>query len=266
MRLFCKTWSNDYSWLKLAMKSVARFSKEPVEWTVIGDRGSLPHLKAIGWQAMQECCIAFKFDPHEVQEFWPECDQITNGYYSQQWIKMNAFRVMGDDYFLNWDSDVIAVRPFDYNTFLGKSGRPIFWISQFNHLIQHGDVNVHNARRDVMREICSIPEVPFEYMRCMPVPMNGNILRCASTRDEWSKSFNAIKNSRQGFSEFNIIGLFSHLYFPDAYEWRNAETQGPAWAGGWDQNGNCFQAHAYVSQGYSWNGVPKHLEDFVNKL
>lgn len=265
MKLFCKTWRNDYPWLKLAMKSVAKFSKEPVYWTVVGDQGSKDDLKKVSMQAMQESGIHFRFDLYEIQEHWPEVNGV-NGYYAQQWIKMNAHLVMGDAIFFNWDSDVIAVKPFSQSDFFGKSGRPIFWISQFNHLIQHGNQEVHRIRRNVMSQICSISEVAFEYMRCMPIPMNGSILRSASSRQEWSKSLNAIKNTHAGFSEFNVIGLFSHLYFPDAYEWRNADTQGPAFAGGWDEGGQCFQSHALVSQRYSWAGVEKHIENWVNSL
>ena len=265
MKLFTKSWKNDYPWLKLALKSASKLCRDPIHWTIVVDQGEKTGVQKVISQAMQEAKTSFDYVVYELQEFWPEVNGI-NGYYAQQWIKMNAHMVMGDGIFFNWDSDVIAVRPFSEKDFYGKSERPIFWISQFNHLLQHGNHEVHRARINVMREVCSVPEVGFEYMRCMPIPMNGAILRSASSRQEWSKSLNAIKNTRGGFSEFNIIGLFSHLYFPDAYEWRNADTQGPAWAGGWDQNGNCFQEHALISQRYSWGGMEKHIEDFVNAL
>lgn len=265
MRLLTKTWLNDYPWLKLAVKSVLKLCQEPIDWTIVCDNGQKSQIGTVMAQAMQETGMPCSFKVYEVGEYWAEVNGVS-GYYAQQWVKMNAHMVMGDDYFFNWDSDVIAVKKFDSNTFNGKSGRPIFWLSQFNHLIQHGDENVHRARMAVIREMIGVPEVSFEYMRCMPVPMNGSILRCGSTRQEWKKSLELIRNSRGGFSEFNIIGMFSHLYFPDCYEWRNAENQGPTYSGGWDQNGNCFQEHAFVSQGYSWGGVQGYLENFVNAL
>jgi len=266
LRLFTKTWVNDYPWLKLAIKSVLKLCDEPIEWTIIVDNGQKDHVKVVIGQAMQETNIV----PHLVKiyesgEYWPEVNGI-NGYYAQQWIKMNAHLVMGDGYFLNWDSDVIAVKKFNSETFKGKSGRPIFWLSQFNHLIQHGNGDIHRERMTVMKEIIGIHEVSFEYMRCMPIPMNGSILQCGSTRAEWSRAFEAIKSNRSGFSEFNIIGMFSHLYFPDCYEWRNCDSDGPTWAGGWDENGKCFQDHAFVSQRYSWGGMERHIEDWVNRL
>lgn len=265
LRLFSKTWRNDYPWLKLAIKSVLKLCEEPIDWTIVGDPGCQHEIGVVVSQACQETGLNATFQVVSMEPYWPEVNGV-NGYYAQQWIKMNAHLIMGDDYFLNWDSDVIAVKKFNSDTFKGKSGRPIFWLSQFNHLIQHSDGNVHRERMSVMRDIIGVPEIAFEYMRCMPIPMNGAILRSGSSRLEWKKAFEAIKNSRGGFSEFNIIGMFSHLYFPDAYEWKNSDTQGPTWAGGWDQNGQCFQEHAFVSQRYSWGGMEKHIEDWVNAL
>lgn len=247
------------------MKSVAKLCRDTFHWTIVVDPGEKQEVLKVIAQTMQECKSSFQFDVYECQNFWPEVTGV-NGYYAQQWIKMNAHMVMGDGVFFNWDSDVIAVKPFTEKDFYGKSGRPIFWISQFNHLLQTSDQGVHRARIDVMKDVMKIDQVSFEYMRCMPIPMNGQILRCGSQRQEWSNALNSIKNTRGGFSEFNIIGMFSHIYFPDAYEWRNADTQGPAWACGWDQNGNCFQEHGLVSQRYSWGGIEKHIEDWVNKL
>lgn len=264
MRLFCKTWKNDYGWLKYAIKSVLSLSyKSRVNWTIVGDTGSRDDLRKITEQAMQETNIDGTFRIFEAQEHWPEVNGV-NGYYAQQWIKMTAHRVMGNDYFINWDSDVIATRAISEDTFRGRSGRPIYWFSQFNCLIQGGDVNVHNERRNVMKEIIGIPEVNFEYMRCMPMPMNADILRAGEGRQEWSKSLNAIKSGRGGFSEFNIIGLFSHLHFPDCYEWRNAEQQGPTWSGSWEDA--MVKDHVKVTQSWSWGGMQKKIEEFVNAL
>lgn len=263
-----KTWKNDYGWLKYAIRSVLSLNKEGFYWVIVCDNGEKPNVQKVVDQARQEApcphaMLGFKI--YEVQEHWPECNQINNGYFSQQWIKMTANRVMGNEYFLNWDSDVIAVKPISFETFLGKSGRPIYWFSSFNHLIgSGGDRNVHIERMNVMKEVMAINEIPFEYMRCMPVIMNGEILRVGSERAEWSRAFNAIKNGRGGFSEFNIIGLFSHMFFPDSYEWRNAEQQGPTWAGGFADS--IMQSHAYVCQSWSWGGLTPDVEKFVNAL
>lgn len=266
MRYFSKTWLNDYAWLKLAMKSVLKLSTEAVDWTVVGDRGSRNDIEKIIGQAVQESKSVMRYKIVEVPELWPEAMSISNGYLQQQWIKMNAHMIMGDDLFWSWDSDVIAVRPFSSKNFIGPSGKPIHWFSQFNSLMSGGDRGAHENRIAMMKEVFRMDHISFEWMRCMPIPLFGQILRNGSSRPEWSKSFEMMRVGDHRFSEFNVIGQFSHLFFPDAYEWRNAEASGPTWAGGWDQNGNCFQAHAFVSQGFSWNGIPPHIQQFVDNL
>lgn len=267
MKLFTKTWVNDYAWLKLAIKSVLKLcTKEAVEWTIVGDQGSKQNIEIVVMGAVQECQGALKYKIYEVEEFWPECSYIQNKYLAQQWIKMNAHLVMGDDLFWNWDSDVIAVKPLSSKTFMGKSERPIYWFSQFNSLMTGADAATHQLRMGMMREIMGLPEISFEWMRGMPIAQYGQILRSGSSRIEWKRSFEMMKKGDNRFSEFNIIGQFSHLYFPDAFEWRNAETSGPTWSGGWIENGGGFQEHVSTSQAWSWGGIPPHIEAFVNAL
>lgn len=276
MKLFSKTWINDYGWLKLAIKSVLKLSTEPVEWTIVGDQGSKGDLEKIVQQAMQETKWHdmqgqgfFLYKCIEVPEFWPECSGISNGYMSQQWVKMNAHRVMDGFQFWNWDSDVIATKPISSKTFTGPSGRPIHWFSQFNALMNGSDRPAHEARIQMMKEIFGMSHISFEWMRCMPIPMTGEILKHGEKSAIWGRSFDMLKRGDPRFSEFNIIGQFSHLYFPDVYEWRNAESSGPTWSGGYVQGGvgsGQFQEHASICQGWSWGSVPAHIEAFVNGL
>lgn len=269
IHLFSKTWVNDYPWLKLAIKTVLKFCKDPVEWTIVGDQGSKQDIEIVVLQAVQESKGALRYKIHEVEEFWPECGYISNKYLAQQWIKMNAHMVMGDGVFWNWDCDVIACKPFSIETFTGKSGRPIYWFSQFNSLMTGPDRPAHEARMSMMKEVLGLPEVSIEWMRCMPIALHGSILRNGSSRLEWKKSFEMMKVGDPRFSEFNVIGQFAHLYFPDAYEWRNAETSGPTWSSGYVEGGKgsgFIQEHACVMQGWSWNGVPPHIQEFVDSL
>lgn len=269
LRLFSKSWINDYPWLKLAIKSVLKLSTEPVDWTIVGDAGSRHDIEAVVLQAVQEAKGMLKYKIVEVPDLWPEASAIGNGYLSQQWVKMNAHMIMGDDLFWNWDSDVIACRPFSSQTFIGKSGRPIHWFSQFNSIMSGADRGAHEARIAMMKEVLQLPEISFEWMRCMPIPMYGQILRNGSSRREWKKSFEMLRAGDHRFSEFNIIGQFSHLYFPDAYEWKNAEAQGPTWSGGYVEGGvgsGFIQDHACIMQAWSWGGIPPHVQSFVDGL
>lgn len=279
LKLFVKTYIKDYPWLKLAMTSVNKLCEEDVSWTVVGDTGSRGELEKVVAQASQASGnkkIVSRIV--EAQEHWPEASSIVGGYLSQQWIKMNSHRVMDNSLYWNWDSDVIAIKPFSSKTFLGKSGRPIYWISQFNSIMDGADRPAHEARISLIKEIFglnSIPQdymrskVPFEYMRSMPVPLYGNLLEQCSRTSEWKRSFDTLKNGDHRFSEFNIIGNAFSLLFPEAFEWRNAESQGPTWSGGYVEGGvgsGAFQEHAMISQCWSWGGIPAHIQAFVDSL
>lgn len=278
LRLFSKTWQNDYPWLKLAIKSVLKLSTEAVDWTIVGDQGSRHDLEAVVLQAVQESKGMLKYKVAEVPDYWPEAEHIGNGYLRQQWVKMNAHKIMGDDLFWNWDSDVIATKPFSSSTFIGKAGKPIYWISQFNSLMNGADRPAHEGRIELLKTIFglhSIPrdymssEVSFEYMRCMPIPLYGNLLKQCSDRTEWKRSFDILKSGDHRFSEFNVIGKAFHILFPEAFEWRNPESQGPSWSGGYVEGGvgsGCFQEHAMISQCWSWGSVPPHIQAFVDGL
>lgn len=278
LKLFSKTWINDYPWLKLAIKSVLKLSTEAVDWTIVGDAGSKHNLEAVVMQAVQESKGMLKYRIFEVPELWPEAAHIGNGYLSQQWVKMNSHMAMGDDLYWNWDSDVIATKPFSSKTFIGKSEKPIYWISQFNSIMNGADKPAHEGRISLVKEIFglnAIPSdymkshVPFEYMRCMPVPIYGNLLRQCSSRIEWRRSFEILKSGDHRFSEFNIIGNAFHTLFPEAFEWRNPESQGPSWSGGYVEGGvgsGAFQEHAMISQCWSWGNVPSHIQAFVDGL
>lgn len=278
LTLFSKTYVNDYPWLKLAIKTVLKLCKDPVEWTIVGDAGAKSQIQDVVLQAVQESKGILKFHIHEVLEHWPECGAISNGYLAQQWVKMNSHRVMPDGLYWNWDSDVIAIKPFSTQSFVGKSGRPIYWISQFNSIMNGVDRPAHEGRIALVKEIfglTAIPtnyirsEIPFEYMRCMPVPLYGNLLKICSERVEWKRSLEVLKSGDHRFSEFNIIGQAFHCLFPEAFEWHNAESDGGSWACGYVEGGvgsGMFQEHGIVCQGWSWGGIPQHIKDFVDNL
>lgn len=278
LHLFAKTWINDYPWLKLAMTSVNKLCTEDVYWTVVGDQGSKLEIEKVSVQAMQATNKEIAVRIVEAQEVWPEASCIGNGYLHQQWIKMNSHMIMGDGLYWNWDSDVIAIKPFSSQNFMGKSGKPIYWISQFNSIMNGADRPAHEGRISVMREVfglSAIPseymssEFPFEYMRCMPSPLYGSLLRQCSSRTEWARAFNMLKTGDHRFSEFNVIGKSFHTLFPESFDWKNAESEGPTWSGGYVEGGvgsGQFQDHAIISQAWSWGGVPQHIQKFVDEL
>lgn len=258
LRLFTKTYSKDLPWLELAMISVARHCTDPVDWTIVCDRGELNELMATVAKVKSRMGMTIPMGVMEVQSRWPDAAELGPGYIQQQWVKMNAHRVMGNDYFLNWDSDVVALRGFSAASFKNKTDKPIMWFTPFNNLIQGGDARIHKLRQDYIKNIFLLPEAPFEWMRCMPLWMNGEILRVGSERPEWERVRTLMKSHMvDGLSEFNLIGQLSSMFFPDAYEWKNTDNAGPTWSGPLDSE------TAIVHQAWSWGGVRRDVHDLV---
>lgn len=235
------------------MVSVERHCQEDVEWTIVCDRGEagkapIPKSPKINIRVV------------EIQEKWPEAAHLGSGYIQQQWVKMNAHRVMGDGYFLNWDSDVIALRPFNESNFKNSSGKPILWFTPFNDLILGGDAAIHQLRRQYIANVFSIPDAPIEWMRCMPLWMNGEILKFGESRPEWERARILMRsNAVNGLSEFNLIGQLSNMFFPDAYDYKNTFAN-ETWAGPIDSK------TAIVHQAWSWGGVNDQVKAIAHGL
>lgn len=261
LRLFVKTYPNDFQWLKQAMISVQKMSKEPVEWGICTDDGTSGELEKVLEQVESESKRTLNRKVYRVSELWPEAMMIQNGYLRQQWIKMNSHMLMGDDRFWIWDSDLIAQKPFSSEDLCGFGGKPIYWFSQYNSLMGGGDDNAHRARMSMIKEIYGLPDVAFEWMRCIPIPQIGGILRHGSGTDYWRKSFKMLCASDGRFSEFNVIGQFCHLYFPDAFDWRNTHNYP-----GKTFSGSLGDKNFIVSQGYSWSGCSQDVANFVRNL
>src|SRR3990167_10552564 len=133
--LFTKTYKNDLPWMELALKSVAFFCSVPVDWTIVVESAQHDELQDILmrlrlWKNNHEIHVKII----KSEEVWPESAQM-NGYMGQQWIKMNAHRVMGNSVFWCVDSDCVFQKPFQQSDFIGKSGRPIYFFSHFNTLM-----------------------------------------------------------------------------------------------------------------------------------
>lgn len=261
MKLFVKTWVNDWQWLKQAMISVQKTCEEDVQWGICVDDGTSGEFQKVLSQVDQESKMLVHAKVFETSQLWPEAMQIKNGYLRQQWIKMNSHKAMGDDVFWIWDSDLIAMRSFSSADFCGFGDKPIYWFTQFNAMMGGSDDNAHRVRMQMLKDIYGVPDIPFEWMRCIPIPQIGGILRHASGTSYWSKSFQMLVAGDDRFSEFNVIGQFNHQYFPDAFDWRNTHNYP-----GKTFSGPMGDKNFIVSQGFSWGGIGQNVVDFVKSL
>lgn len=258
--LFVKTWINDFPWVKQAMISAQKTCKEEIRWGICVDDGTSGEFSSVIVQVEQESGKKYQVNLTEVSKVWPEAMNIHNGYLRQQWIKMNSHMLMGDDRFWIWDSDLIAQKPFSSSDFCGFGDKQIYWFTQFNAMMGGADDHAHRSRMEMIKEVFGLPEVSFEWMRCLPMPQIGGILRNASQTHYWKKSYEMLCAGDARFSEFNIMGQFCHLYFPDAFDWRNTHNYPRTFSGPFgDKN-------YIVSQQFSWGGMPESVPQFVKAL
>lgn len=262
MKLFTKTWHQDLFWLKWAFKSVFKFCDEPVVWHVVAENNICDRIRVIADE-----CTKTTPSKHQHQvivhnlDTWPDVAKIKDDYMGQQWIKMMAHLVVGDelnDIVWNWDSDVLAQRPFKQSDFLGKSGLPIYWFSELDRFKGSNDYGVLRLRADLVESIFDGAKVTREWMRCMPIPLNGRILKEGSRSSMWPKAYKECVAGNRALSEFNVIGQFAYLYFNGSFDWKNADTEGPTWGG------PCGSS-SFVCQHWSWGGETQEFKNWAIK-
>lgn len=260
MKLLTKTYDRDFEWVKLAIISVLKnYQGTDLEWTFITDNGTSSKLKDYISNASGIAKVPLRYTVHETRELWADLDVISNGYLKQQLVKMHANRVMGNSIFWNWDSDVISTKKFTQADYVGSNGKQIYWYTPFNSIIEGGDRDVHQGRINFMNEIFNMNHVSYEWMRCMPSPMNGDVLYHGSKTSFWAACLNKAKNGDMRLSEFNIIGQFCHLFFLGSFDWRNTLEYPKTFSG--PLNGDYL-----VSQEWSWGGVSQSASDFVMRM
>lgn len=258
MKLFTKTWRRDLIWLKWAFRSVYKYCDEPVIWHVITENDTTGTVQNIADECARDSNSSF---PHKIivhgLDLWPETKLIHDTYMSQQWIKMTADRVVGNDLVWNWDSDVFAQKHFSEADFLGANKLPIYWFSELDRFKGSNDYSVLRQRADLLETIFG-SKVSREWMRCMPIPLIGSILKEGYRSDIWNKCYKECAAGNRGFSEFNAIGQFNYLYFNGSFDWRNADDTGPTWGGNKGDN-------SIVFQNWSWGGETAEIRSWIQK-
>lgn len=253
--LFTKSYNKDAEWLYLAIRSLRHFCKNPIRWIVVTERQHKDVISGSIRKGEEENTLLREIFPIKleiVEDVYPEAMDIASPYMRQQWIKMNSWKSIGNDVAWNWDSDVIATQEFSRDSLLGPSGRPIYWFTPFNDMMGGSDDNAHRVRMQFLKEVFHVEHVSFEWMRCMPIPMNGALLRHASSTPIWNDCRNKLKAGDMRMSEFNIMGQFAHFYFPDAFEWRNT--------------GQYKEHFKFCQQFWSYGGIPPNVREGIERL
>lgn len=268
MKLFTKTWKRDLFWLKWAFRSVYKYCDEPVVWHVVTEDDTCAEVRAIADECAKNSTTSHN---HQIivhgLGLWPEVSLIKDSYMGQQWIKMMAHKVIGDDLVWNWDSDVFAQKHFSEADFLGANGLPIYWFSKLDKFKGSVDYGTLRQRADLVQTMNDNKPVSCEWMRCMPMPLIGKILREGARYALWGKSLQECIAGNRALSEFNVIGQFANEIFPNEFDWRDPDVSGPAWAGSMKSSELIDPRPGVdvVFQNWSWGGPSPEIRHWIQQ-
>src|ERR1019366_311999 len=273
MKLFTKTWEQDLVWLNWAFRSIYKFCDEQIVWHIVVEDDMRGEVRRIADECAKDINTPHR---HEViihgLVAWPELSAIKDDYMGQQWVKMMAHRVIGDDLVWAWDSDVCAQRHFTEANFLGKNGLPIYWFSEIDRLKSCENNATGATFYDIFCKRAKVLESMFsckvsrEWMRCMPIPLIGSILKKGSEHSAWGKAFQECVAGNHMFSEFNVIAQYAYIYFNNSFDWKDEDIDGPTWGGFQSTffNRSCGDA-TIACQYYSWGGETPEFKNWLKK-
>lgn len=266
MNLFTKTYARDLDWFYLAATSVLKTDCDPINWKIAIEEQSVPKLQSMidSLDKPRRSVAVMTVIPSE--SVWPETRGM-DGYLAQQWIKLNIHRLDWPSSLVwSWDSDVIATRPFAERDFLSFNPvnpqycRPLYFFTPYNSILPgESDKAVHRGRMEGLKQIFGLRDISFEWMRCMPMCLIPEILRCGSVRPEWAEFLRRCGIGDRSMSEFNFYGQFCSMFFPDAFEWWNTENR-ETW------QGLFTNPKKITCQSWSHGGIPGDLRGFVERI
>lgn len=182
--IFIRTYPKDFQWLGYALKSINKFVTGFSEIIV-----ALPNPKPL---------------KHLTAEKVVQVDDLPNGYIGQQLSKLEAWKHTDAEFITFWDSDVIAMEPFDLGE-LFLDGKPILYKEAYERL----DVNARSWQETVRRALGYCDD--YEYMRRLPLTYHRSTLveTGRAIEKQHSTSLMGYLAAAARFSEFNTLG--THL-------------------------------------------------------
>lgn len=225
--VFIRTYSKDFQWLSLALKSLHQHVRGFKEIVVAApDIQGLQHLTA---------------------EKVVQCEDMEDGYIGQQLTKLLAFQYTDAEYLLYWDSDVVALEDFNIEEELFEQGRPILYKTAYDQ--------IECPWQPITAAVIGF-EPQFEYMRRMPLVYHRSDVERAVAHMEILHKKPLRQYLEQlpprAFSEFNVLGALIDKYKPEEYAIRDTAT----YAAGRNK----------VRQFWSWGGITQEvLQEIAEK-
>lgn len=225
--IFIKSYRNDFPFLHYCLKSIEKF--------VTGYKEIVIAIPEWDLDLFDEAMSGI-----EIDVIVCPMKEYGDGYLYQQLVKMTAYQLCAEDFIMFVDSDCIFTGPVDIAPPEGY--KPEILMDDY--------ANVGNAicwKQPTEKWIgCS---VNYEYMRRIPVTYRSSTLeKIHASRPNLEQE---IMGSGK-FSEFNAMGIWSHLNEPENYKFIDIAH--------WDP-----QPH-YAHQFWSWGGLHSCLHQIETIL
>ncbi len=236
--IFIKSWPPDFGFLAYCLKSIHKFATGFSEIVVlIPDNSDLPLTK--------EKLIKVPEPPSEGHHMHGK------GYVLQQCYKVSADKYTSSDFVCMMDSDCVFTKPVTPDD-LFVDGKPLWLMTPFADILPT-DKNLP-AHFEAIKEFSGIPP-EFEMMRrhsqVIPRWAFGCFRDYAQQLHGMSFEQWAMAQKFRGVTEFNHIGQFLHLNFPNFIHFHDTRFGIPP---------------SFVEQYWSWNGITPEIRTYMEAL
>lgn len=231
--IFVKSYSPDFGWLQYCLRSITKFASGFSETVVV-----IPETAHL--ELTQEKVIKIK-------------EPCSEGYTSQQIVKMNADKYCSGDYIVFTDSDTIFTKPITPNDLMIE-GKPL-WLMTPMAEVTAADNNARSHER-AMKEFAG-HDSEWEMMRRLPVvvPRWAFPAFREYCQEKHGKTFQewAMTQPHRQVTEFNHLGMFLYEHYRNWIHFHDTRHSIPP---------------AFVLQKWSWisGGADTAREEFEEIL
>lgn len=223
--IFIKSYEGDFKWLNYCLLNIQKHVTGVDEVRVVLPSGSSPFIPDI--EKIDKDYVTFN-----------GVDEEGQGYLFQQYVKLCADQFTTADLIIFVDSDTMIHDAFDPSMML-EDGKIILLKTPYTAI---------EVPWKPITEKALGKSIEYEFMRRLPLAFwRETITDC---RNELKRIHGDLKNyilNSNGFSEFNALGAYAHIYQPERYKFINTSTD--TWK------------ELPVKQYWSWGGISENIQE-----
>jgi hypothetical protein len=143
------------------------------------------------------------------------CPRFHDDYLGQQCTKLHADLLTDADWIFHMDSDCVVAQPFRPDDLI-QAGRGRQFVTR------HRDLPERHPWKSCTSRFLGI-DPGYDFMRRFPIPyprwLYSQVREFCQHRHGVSLETYVTRQPPRGFSEFNALGGYAYLHYPNAFEW-----------------------------------------------